>query len=351
MPSVRLEKVSKSFGKNRVLKEVDLEVRDGEFMVLLGPSGSGKTTTLRIVAGLEIQDSGHVYIGDKLVDSLPPRERNVAMVFQNYALYPHKTVYENIAMPLMAKKVIPSEADKKIKGVAETLGISDLLDRYPRQLSGGQQQRVALARALVKEPDVFLMDEPLSNLDAKLRVSARTFLKSLQRRLGITTIYVTHDQAEAMAMADRIALISDGVVQQLGTPPELYFRPVNEFVAGFLGSPPINMMRAFAKGGIVEAPGFSWNVGGLNAEGEVIAGIRPEDVTVNEGETVGKVKVVEPLGSETIVTLEVAGNTLVARMLGNADVKEGSELRISVDSSKLLLFKGGKRIWPPRASP
>ncbi|WP_449462833.1 ABC transporter ATP-binding protein [Tardisphaera miroshnichenkoae] len=351
MPSVRLEKISKSFGKNRVLNEVDLEVRDGEFMVLLGPSGSGKTTTLRIIAGLEIQDSGHVYIGDKLVDSLPPRERNVAMVFQNYALYPHKTVYENIAMPLMAKKVSPSEADKKIKEVAETLGISDLLDRYPRQLSGGQQQRVALARALVKEPDVFLMDEPLSNLDAKLRVSARTFLKSLQRRLGITTVYVTHDQAEAMAMADRVALISDGVVQQLGTPSELYFRPANEFVAGFLGSPPINLMKATVEGGIVKAPGFSWKIEALGVEGEVVVGIRPEDITVNEGETVGKVKVVEPLGSETIVTLEVAENALVARMLGNADVKEGSELKVSVSPSKLLLFKGGKRIWPPPASP
>ncbi len=349
MPSVRLEKISKSFGKNRVLNEVDLEVRDGEFMVLLGPSGSGKTTTLRIIAGLEIQDSGHVYIGEKLVDSLPPRERNVAMVFQNYALYPHKTVYENIAMPLMAKKVIPGEADKKIKEVAETLGISELLGRYPRQLSGGQQQRVALARALVKEPDVFLMDEPLSNLDAKLRVSARTFLKSLQRRLRITTVYVTHDQAEAMAMADRVALISDGIVQQLGTPSELYFRPVNEFVAGFLGSPPINLMKATAERGVVKAPGFSWKIEGLDAEGEVAVGVRPEDVNVDEGETLGRVKVVEPLGSETIVTLEVANNTIVARMLGNSDVKEGSELRISVNPSKLLLFKNGKRIWPPRA--
>ncbi len=346
MPAVRLENISKSFGKNQVLSELSLEVKDGEFMVLLGPSGSGKTTTLRIIAGLEVQDSGHVYIGDRLVDSLPPRERNVAMVFQNYALYPHMTVYQNIAMPLVAKKVSSSEADKKIREVAKTLGILDLLHRYPRQLSGGQQQRVALARALVKQPNVFLMDEPLSNLDAKLRVSARTFLKSLQRKLGITTVYVTHDQAEAMAMADRIALISEGKVQQIGTPSELYFRPVNQLVAGFLGSPPINFIDAIAQDGIVKAPGFTWKVEGLQVEGKVVVGIRPEDISVSGGDVIGKVSVVEPLGSETIVSFEVAGNTLVARMLGTASVSEGSELRPRIDSSKLLLFKDGKRIWP-----
>jgi len=381
MPGVKLEKLRKTFGKNEVLKGIDLDIADGEFVVLLGPSGSGKTTTLRIIAGLETQDSGHVYIGDKLVDDLPPRDRNVSMVFQNYALYPHKTVRENIAMPLLAKKLPRGEIENRVERISETLGISDLLDRYPRQLSGGQQQRVALARALVKEPSVFLMDEPLSNLDAKLRVSTRTFLKSLQRHLRITTVYVTHDQSEAMALADRVALISDGVIQQVDPPEDLYNYPNNEFVAGFIGSPPINVVKGKLANGSVrflgrevrleaiaerraealgkgrgdaetdaeregekegEGEGRERQEGG---EKEVTVGVRPEDVIIGEPSGIeAQVLVVEPLGSEKIVTLKVEGEELKARVLGESEVKEGESTKVGI--KKFMVFYGGQRIWP-----
>ncbi len=351
MPEVRLENIRKSFGKNQILNGINLDVNNGEFLVLLGPSGSGKTTTLRIIAGLEIQDSGHVYIGDKLVDSMAPKDRDVAMVFQNYALYPHKTVAENIAMPLIAKKEKASVIEEKVEEIAKRLDISELLERYPRQLSGGQQQRVALARALVKEPEVFLMDEPLSNLDAKLRVSARTFLKALQKKLGITTIYVTHDQAEAMAMADRVALISDGLVQQLAPPDELYFRPVNEFVAGFLGSPSINMIdgESVESGSTLKLLGSELKIPHKISEGKVKIGIRPEDISISKekGLVKAQVFVVEPLGSETLVTLEASdGTRVVAKALGDLKIKENETVWISINEAKILVFKDGYSVWP-----
>jgi len=351
MPEVRLENIRKSFGKNHILNGINLDVNNGEFLVLLGPSGSGKTTTLRIIAGLEVQDSGHVYIGSKLVDSMAPKDRDVAMVFQNYALYPHKTVAENIAMPLIAKKESASVIEGKVEEIAKRLDISELLERYPRQLSGGQQQRVALARALVKEPKVFLMDEPLSNLDAKLRVSARTFLKALQKKLGITTIYVTHDQAEAMAMADRVALISDGLVQQLASPEELYFRPVNEFVAGFLGSPSINMVNgeSVESGSILKLFGSELKISHKIGEGKVKIGIRPEDILISreKGLVKAQVFVVEPLGSETLVTLETSdGTRVVAKALGDLKIKENETVWISINESKILVFKDGYSVWP-----
>ncbi|MEM4563275.1 MAG: ABC transporter ATP-binding protein, partial [Thermofilum sp.] len=238
MVTVRLENVSKIFrGGVEAVRDLNLEVKDGEFMVLLGPSGCGKTTTLLMIAGVYKPSKGYIYFDDKIVNDLEPKDRNIGMVFQSYALYPHMTVYENIAFPLRLKKLPKEEIDRRVREAASMLRIENLLDRRPSQLSGGQQQRVALARAIVKRPSLFLMDEPLSNLDAKIRVEVRAELKRLQRELGITTIYVTHDQAEAMSLADRIAVMNEGRLQQVGTPDELYYKPANTFVAGFIGAP------------------------------------------------------------------------------------------------------------------
>ncbi|RLE52516.1 MAG: glycerol-3-phosphate ABC transporter ATP-binding protein, partial [Candidatus Methanomethylicota archaeon] len=240
MVKIHLEHVTKVFGEVVAVDDVTLTIREKEFMVLLGPSGCGKTTTLRIIAGLEEPTKGEVYIDDQPVTYLPPKDRDIAMVFQNYALYPHMKVYDNIAFPLKLRKYPKEEIDKMVKEVAEMLHIEDLLDRMPKQLSGGEQQRVALARALIRRPKAFLLDEPLSNLDAKLRVVMRAELKRLQKELGVTTVYVTHDQAEAMTMADRIAVMKDGKVLQVGSPADVFNKPVNLFVAGFIGSPPMN---------------------------------------------------------------------------------------------------------------
>jgi len=349
LPSVKLQNIWKSFGKTQVLKGINLEVNDGEFMVLLGPSGSGKTTALRTVAGLEEQDAGHVWIGDKLVDDLAPRERNIAMVFQNYALYPHKTVRENIEMPLRAQKISKDVMAESVADVAKRLEISDLLDRYPRQLSGGQQQRVALARALVRRPSAFLLDEPLSNLDAKLRVSARTFLKSLQKEMKITTIYVTHDQAEAMAMADRIALISEGAIQQVGEPERVYFYPDNVFVAGFLGSPSINFFDARLEGHRLTFLGREFSLKDeLDVSGEVTVGIRPEDVSLsssNDG-LQAKVLVVEPLGHEFILTLKIGSWVFKSRIFGRESPAPGENVKVTWDQQAIMVFHQGKRVWP-----
>ena len=244
MSKVKVVNLVKRFDKTIAVDGVSFDVRDGEFIILLGPSGCGKTTTLRCIAGLETPDEGEIYIDDRLVNDLPPKDRDIAMVFQSYALYPHMTVYGNLAFPLKMRKLPKDEIDKKVREVAKLLRIEELLDRKPRQLSGGQQQRVALGRALVRTPKVFLMDEPLSNLDAKLRVYMRAELKKLQRDLKITTIYVTHDQAEAMAMADRIAVMNKGKILQYSEPNHVYEKPANLFVAGFIGSPPMNFIKA-----------------------------------------------------------------------------------------------------------
>jgi|OSPMetMinimDraft_2_1075162.scaffolds.fasta_scaffold14075_1 multiple sugar transport system ATP-binding protein len=344
MPTLELVNIWKTFGKVQVLKGVNLRVEEGEFVVLLGPSGSGKTTLLRIIAGLEVQDKGHVKIGEKIVDDLTPRERNVAMVFQNYALYPHKTVFENIALPLQTKKLKRDEIEKKVKEIAELLEIEELLDRYPRQLSGGQQQRVALARALVRRPQLFLLDEPLSNLDAKVRITTRTFLKKLQKDLKITTVYVTHDQSEAMALADRIAVIHEGVVQQYDNPLNLYEYPTNEFVAGFVGSPPINMISAVAEKGKIKLLN-----GEIEAytdfEGEIKVGIRPENIKISEeGQLSGKVLVIEPLGSESIVTVMVDDQEIKIKTSPETKVNVGENIKLKI--SKFVVFKEGKLVYP-----
>ncbi len=353
MVEVRLENISKRFGRVEALKNVSLVFEDGAFTALLGPSGSGKTTLLYIIAGIYRPSSGRIYFGSRDVTNLPPNKRNIGLVFQNYALYPHMTVYENIAFPLKLRKLPKSKIDEKVHEVAKLLHIEDLLDRYPSQLSGGQQQRVAMARALVKEPDVLLLDEPLSNLDALLRVKIRAELKRLQKDLGITTIYVTHDQAEALAMADKIVVIDRGVVQQVGTPDEVYNKPRNLFVASFIGSPPANLINAkvVKEGGtacaVVEDARICPDVEVARVLArleEVVVAFRPEHASIGQAPEPGYVSLeaevytVETLGRENIVTL-IIGATPV-KVVTSPDVKPqpGSRVYINVPLSKIMFF-------------
>jgi multiple sugar transport system ATP-binding protein len=318
---VRFESVGKRFGAHAALADVDLVVEPGECLVLLGPSGCGKTTLLRLLAGLETPDSGRLYIGERLVNDVPPAERDVAMVFQNYALYPHMTVYENVAFPLRARRVPEAEVDPKVRRAVARLELSALVDRRPSELSGGQQQLVALARAIVRSPAVCLMDEPLSNLDAQLRVQTRAELKRLQQELGTTTVYVTHDQGEAMTMGSRVAVLRAGRVEQVGTPLELYRQPVNRFVATFLGSPTINLWPA--------------------PDGTEI-GVRPEDVKVRAAAQPGfseaRVGVVEPMGNETVVILDAEGRRVVARASADLQLAAGDAAWFTYDAGRALRF-------------
>ena len=280
MAQLRIDRVTKRFGRTEVLKGIDLDIADGEFIVLLGASGCGKSTLLRIIAGLETQSSGQVAIGGKVVDHLPPARRGIAMVFQSYALYPHMTVRENMGFSLRLRKADARTIDDRVAQAARILNLDALLERYPRELSGGQRQRVAMGRAIVRDPKVFLFDEPLSNLDAKLRVAMRAEIKALHQRLKTTTVYVTHDQIEAMTMADRIVVMHDGIVEQIGTPLELFDRPGNLFVAQFIGSPAMNVFKGQVRGAGVDALGAHWpTVGVKAAEGQQVSyGIRPGDL-------------------------------------------------------------------------
>ena len=358
MVNVKLVGLVKRFGKTVALRGIDLEIRDGEFVVLLGPSGCGKTTTLRIVAGLEKPDEGHVFFGDREVTYLPPKDRNVSMVFQSYAVWPHMKVKDNIAFPLRIRKVPEDEVQRRVKWAAELLQIETLLERYPHQLSGGQRQRVAVARAIVIEPDVLLMDEPLSNLDALLRVKMRSELKKLQRRIGVTTIYVTHDQVEAMTMGDRIAVMNAGKIMQVGTPEDIYLRPANTFVGGFVGSPQMNFFDATVteKDGklILEGSGFSIPLTEDQASvlkdyigKTVVAGIRPEHMFPKDlappklkgVEITGDIDFVEALGSDTIIHLRVGEKILVIKVSGSHHYKIGSKLTVVCDLSKLHVFR------------
>ena len=364
---VRLVGVSKRFGSVAAVDNVELEIRRGEFLVLLGPSGCGKTTTLRIIAGLEKPDSGRVYIDGVDVTDLPPRDRNVAMVFQNYALYPHMKVFDNIAFPLKLKKLPREEIRRRVRSVAEILKIEDLLNRYPRQLSGGQQQRVALARALVKEPRVFLMDEPLSNLDAKLRLYMRVELKSLQRKTGITTVYVTHDQAEAMSMGDRLAVMNAGRIIQLGSPDDVYNSPEDIFVAGFLGSPPMNLIEAgiYTQGSriYVKAEGLLIDLGedlhrhpDLAKLSKVVVGIRPEHISLSRtrsNTSIGRgvIHIVERLGGDIIYNIKIGEETLLKvkappQHHEHSIFRENEEVWINVGIENIYLYDSGtgKRI-------
>ncbi|GLV48268.1 sugar ABC transporter ATP-binding protein [Thermus sp. LT1-2-5] len=357
MAKVKLEHVWKRFGKVVAVKDFNLETEDGEFVVFVGPSGCGKTTTLRMIAGLEEVSEGKIYIGDRLVNDVPPKDRDIAMVFQNYALYPHMNVYENMAFGLRLRRYPKEEIERRVKEAARILKIEHLLNRKPRELSGGQRQRVAMGRAIVREPKVFLMDEPLSNLDAKLRVEMRAEIAKLQRRLGVTTIYVTHDQVEAMTLGHRIVVMKDGEIQQVDTPLNLYDFPANRFVAGFIGSPSMNFIRARveAQGDKVYlfAPGFRIRVNPVLAQAlrpyagkEVWMGIRPEHLglkgytVIPEEENVirGEVEVAEPLGAETEIHVSVDGTVLVAKVDGHAPVKPGDKVELLADTSRLHAF-------------
>ena len=311
MAAIRLKNLSKQWGSFVGVKDFDITIADKEFLVLLGPSGCGKTTTMRMVAGLENPTAGEIIIGGKVVNKLEPRDRDIAMVFQSYGLYPNMNVYDNIRFPLKVRKVDPSTHDERVRRASKMVELCDFLHRKPAELSGGQRQRVALARAIVREPSVFLMDEPLSNLDAKLRVSTRAQIKNLQHELATTTIYVTHDQVEAMTLADRVVVMNKGVVQQVGSPTQIYDHPVNTFVAGFIGSPAMNLVNGQIKGGVFGAKNIT--VTGLQAsDGAVTLGFRAEDVTVGSGSGIeAPVYTVELLGDAVMLTLRV-GDTLVS---------------------------------------
>ena len=352
---VRFERVSKSFGQHQALREVDLNVEEGEFLVLLGPSGCGKTTLLRLLAGLERADEGRILIGDRAVNDVAPAERDVAMVFQSYALYPHLSVYENVAFPLRARRVSEPEIDRSVREAAERLELGSLLERRPAQLSGGQRQRVALARAIVRKPAVYLMDEPLSNLDAQLRLQTRGELKRLQHELGTTTLYVTHDQSEAMTLGQRVALLRQGRIEQVGPPLDLYRQPASRFVGQFLGSPGLNILSAALDGAGVRAAGLHLEVSStvrnaLAAGRGLVIGVRPEDVALHAepgpGRAPAHVRVVEPMGHETLVTLEAAGCRFVVRAAASAPLPPGPAIHFGISPEALVFFDGktGQRL-------
>jgi multiple sugar transport system ATP-binding protein len=373
MANVRLEGVRKIYqdGGHIAVHGVDLDVADGEFVVLVGPSGCGKSTTLRMIAGLESITAGKLYIGDRLVNDVPPKDRDTAMVFQNYALYPHMTVRENLAFALELRKLSASEIERRVKRAAETLGLEQVLQRKPRQLSGGQRQRVAVGRAIVREPAVFLFDEPLSNLDAKLRVQTRREIAKLHRDLRATMIYVTHDQVEAMTLGDRIVVMNEGRVQQVDSPLALYDKPANRFVAGFIGSPAMNFVQ-----GVMAEPSSMNGARFVTADGALsipippsvqasrgastVFGVRPEDIAVSSGtepvtrsdETVevpARVDLAEPLGNETFVHTTVGSHAITARSTSRQLPDVGSIVRLTIDPARGHWFdlESGRRINDP----
>jgi multiple sugar transport system ATP-binding protein len=352
MAQVAIREVSKSFGATPVLRDVSVDIGDGKFVVLVGPSGCGKSTLLRMIAGLETVSNGAILIGDKVVNHLPPAKRDIAMVFQSYALYPHKTVRDNMAFALKLRGTDRGEIEKHVRKAAEILDLTPYLDRYPRQLSGGQRQRVAMGRAIVRNPQVFLFDEPLSNLDAKLRVAMRTEIKELHQRLKTTTVYVTHDQVEAMTMADKIVVMQAGRIEQVGAPLELFDRPANLFVAGFIGSPAMNMLAGVVRTGekpAVEVDGVRLPFAGAGevADGqEVVYGVRPEHVELAADGFPARVAVVEPTGSETLVFLRFGGSELVALFRERHNFRPGDSLTVKPRAELAHLFdrQTGKRI-------
>jgi multiple sugar transport system ATP-binding protein len=353
MASVAIRDVRKAFGATAVIHGVDISIRDGEFVVLVGPSGCGKSTLLRMIAGLENITGGEIRIGDRVVNRLPPKERDVAMVFQNYALYPHMSVADNMAFSMKLRGASRSEIDERVNRAAAILGLLQLLQRYPRQLSGGQRQRVAMGRAIVRDPQVFLFDEPLSNLDAKLRVQMRTEIKELHQRLKTTTIYVTHDQIEAMTMADKIVVMHDGRVEQIGAPLDLYDRPDNLFVAGFIGSPAMNMLKGrISLNGTASfnAPAgvtFSLSNAPAGSDGRpTIYGVRPEHFSLSDDGIDAVIQVVEPTGSELQVVAKVGENEIIAVFRERHQFKPGDKIRLKPDPRLIHLFDEatGKRL-------
>jgi ABC-type sugar transport system ATPase subunit len=349
MAEIRLEQVRKAYGGVVAVHGVDLTIRDGEFVVFLGPSGCGKSTTLRMIAGLEEVTSGTIRIGARDVTELEPKDRNIAMVFQNYALYPHKTIYDNLAFGLRMRKMDPAEIDVRVQKAARMLGLEDYLARKPKQLSGGQMQRVALGRALVREPDVFLLDEPLSNLDAKLRVRMREEIARLHQDVGTSMVYVTHDQVEAMTLANRIVIMRDGHVQQIGAPLEVYDRPANLFVAGFIGSPEMNLIEGRVENGHFVAGSLRVALpAGTQASGDVALGIRPEHLALtSEADGVAfTVRVIEQLGAQTLCVGEAGGERLRILVDRVDSWSPGQSIGVRFPAAKLHLFakSSGQRI-------
>jgi multiple sugar transport system ATP-binding protein len=355
MAQVVLKGINKFYDSVHAVKDVNLQIRDKEFVVFVGPSGCGKTTTLRMIAGLEAISSGDISIDGHVVNDLAPMDRDIAMVFQNYALYPHMSVFDNMAFGLKMRKFEKKEIAQRVKAAAEILGIGDYLKRKPRQLSGGQRQRVALGRAIVRHPKVFLFDEPLSNLDAKLRVQMRVELKKLHQRLGTTAVYVTHDQVEAMTLGDRVVVMKDGVVQQVGDPLELYNRPANKFVAGFIGSPAMNFATVTMADGqgqvTAKNAGLEIVIPGAQAERlrahlgrQLMLGIRPEDLHIAQaGDPAGltfnsRVEVVEKLGSEILLDVRVGDDSMVAAVDPTTQAKAQDQLRLAVNPERLHFF-------------
>ncbi len=360
MANVTLKDVWKIFDKDVVAaREIDLEIADREFMVLVGPSGCGKSTTLRMIAGLEEITRGTILIGDRIVNDVLPKDRDIAMVFQNYALYPHMTVYDNMAFGLKLRKYAKADIKKRVNEAAEILGLEDYLERKPKALSGGQRQRVAVGRAIVRQPSVFLFDEPLSNLDAKLRVQMRTEISRLHNHIKATMIYVTHDQVEAMTMGDRITVMKDGIIQQVDTPLNLYNGPCNRFVAGFIGSPAMNFLQGKLErnGGLIFESGLGKLPIASNHASilkdyvgkEIILGIRPEDIhapdympTGAEGHAIEtQVDVIEPMGNELFLYVDAAGRQLVARVDPREEAKVGQSISLMLDMSKVHFFDAG----------
>ncbi|CAG2133313.1 sn-glycerol-3-phosphate import ATP-binding protein UgpC [Cupriavidus numazuensis] len=366
MAKLSLRNVQKTYAGNvKVVHGIDMEIADGEFIVIVGPSGCGKSTLLRMVAGLETITGGDIHIGDRVVNNLEPAERDIAMVFQNYALYPHMSVYDNMAYGLKIRGMAKAEIEQRVKHAAGILELAPLLDRKPRQLSGGQRQRVAMGRAIVREPSVFLFDEPLSNLDAKLRVQMRLELKELHRRLGTTSLYVTHDQVEAMTLADRMMVLNGGRVEQIGTPLEVYTRPASTFVAGFIGSPPMNLVPVARNGGAAGAGGAQMRViakeggtseatlghlpMGLHLPGEALLGLRPEHIepcAAHEAIAEVDVRVVEALGADSFAYGSLGGQPIVVRLDSHARVRAGDKLPVTSSPDHLHFFdaQSGKRI-------
>jgi multiple sugar transport system ATP-binding protein len=351
MASVAIRDVRKAFGAVQVIHGVDIAIDDGEFVVLVGPSGCGKSTLLRMIAGLENITGGEIRIGERVVNNLPPKERDIAMVFQNYALYPHMTVADNMSFSMRLRGAPKQEIETRVKRAAEILGLTALLARFPRQLSGGQRQRVAMGRAIVRDPQVFLFDEPLSNLDAKLRVQMRTEIKELHQRLRTTTVYVTHDQIEAMTMADKIVVMHDGLVEQIGAPLALYDRPDNLFVAGFIGSPAMN----FLPGKIRNNGQAAFEGAGLRvalertaaADGRaVVCGVRPENFTIADDGAEATIQVIEPTGSEIQVVAKLGGADIIAVFRERHQFKPGDKIRLKPDPRLVHLFdaESGKRL-------
>ncbi len=343
MASVQLKNLKKAYTKdNFVIDDFNLDISDGEFVVLVGPSGCGKSTILRMIAGLEDITAGEIFIDGNLVNDQPPKDRDIAMVFQNYALYPHMNVYNNLAFGLKLRKYSKEEIDSRVKQAANILEIGVYLQKKPKELSGGERQRVALGRAIVRNPKVFLFDEPLSNLDAKLRVQMRAEIKKLHNELQTTMIYVTHDQVEAMTMGDRIVILKDGIAQQIGSPMEVYQTPSNRFVGSFIGSPAMNFIEGDLTGNAFEGPGVKVELTDIedqsNQKRAITLGIRPEDISIKQGPITAQVIVTEPLGSETIIHIKLADNTIVIKYPQLVFYKPGEQIIINFNTAKIMLF-------------